>query len=149
MKLYIDYDRFDENFEVVSEENKTNTTMELECNKKEYKFIAKTLIDYIKVREIIYNISEKTERIKRKKELDEYLKANPDEAQKRKEQQKIIKKTMKILNKVLEKAKKENKNVMEISNLIVEIIKTNNYGDENTLKGLKKYLKEKPREGKQ
>jgi len=149
MKLYIDYDRFDENLEVVGEENKTNTTMELECNKKEYKFITKSLTDYIKVKEMIYNISERTQKIKREKELEEYLKANPEEAQKRKEHQKQIKKTMKILHKVFEKAKKENKNIMEISNLIVDIIKTNNYEDENTLKGLRKYLKEKPKEEKQ
>lgn len=146
MKLYIDYDRFEEQFEVVTEENKTNTTSELECNKKEYKFITKTIADYVKAREMICNISERTQRIKRKKELQEYLKANPEEAQKRKEKNKKIKKTLKILGKVLEKAKKEKKNVIGINNLIVDIIRNSNYEDETILKELKKYLKEKPKE---
>lgn len=146
MKLYIDYDRFDENLEVVTEENKTNTTMELECNKKEYNFITKTLKNFIKAKEMIYNINDRTIEIKRKKELEEYLKANPEEAKKRKEQQKQIKKTLNILGKVLEKAKKEKKDLMEINNLIVDIIKNSNYEDETILKELKKYLKQKPKE---
>lgn len=116
MKLYIDYDRFEEQFEVVTEENKTSTTSELECNKKE---------------------------------LQEYLKANPEEAQKRKEKQKRIKKTLKILGKVLDKGKKENKSLMERTGVLLKIVEITNYDDENILKELKKYLKEKQKEEKQ